>query len=66
MPELRIIRGDASPEELAAVVAVLAAAGSAAPEEPSPSVPSVWGAPQLRRPLPPPGPGAWVTSGLRL
>jgi hypothetical protein len=63
--ELRVIRGDATPEELAAVVAVLAASGGAAPgEEPPPR--SEWARPQLRRPLPPPAPGAWVTSGLRL
>ena len=66
MTELRVIRGDASPEELAAVVAVLAAAGGGAAEDPEPQPTSTWGAPQLRRPLPPPGPGAWVTSGLRL
>ena len=63
--ELRVIRGDASPEELAAVVAVLLASGGAA-KEPEPEPRSAWSAPQLRRPLPPPGPGAWVTSGLRL
>ncbi|MDX6220098.1 MAG: Acyl-CoA carboxylase epsilon subunit [Frankiales bacterium] len=63
--ELRVIRGDATPEELAAVVALLAASGGGeAPEEPAP--PSVWGRPQLRAPLPAPGPGAWVASGLRL
>ena len=65
MTELRVVRGDASPEELAAVVAVLLAS-SGAPAEPEPETPSVWAVPQLRRPLPPPGAGAWVTSGLRL
>ncbi|MCW2666365.1 MAG: Acyl-CoA carboxylase epsilon subunit, partial [Frankiales bacterium] len=36
-PALTVVRGDASPEELAALVAVLAARGSgeAAPEEPA-------------------------------
>ena len=64
--ELRLVRGDATPEELAAVVALLAASsGGQAAEEEAPA-PSVWGRPQLRQPLPPPGPGAWVTSGLRL
>ena len=66
MTELRVVRGDASPEELAAVVAVLAAAaGGAAPEE-EPAAPSLWAQPQLRGPLPTPGPGAWTTSALRL
>ncbi|MCU1601023.1 MAG: hypothetical protein JWO22_1732 [Frankiales bacterium] len=65
MTELRVIRGDASPEELAAVVAILAASGGAA-EEPEPEAPSLWAAPQVRAPLPVPGPGAWTASGLRL
>jgi hypothetical protein len=65
MTILRLVRGDASPEELAAVVAVLASrSGGVAAEEPPAA--SAWAAPQLRRPLPHPGPGAWVASGLRL
>jgi hypothetical protein len=65
MTILRLVRGDASPEELAAVVAVLASrSGSVAAEE-APEA-SAWAAPQLRRALPRPGPGAWVASGLRL
>ena len=63
--ELRLVRGDATPEEIAAVVAVLAASGGDEVEQ-EPETPSLWGAPQLRAPLPPPGPGAWVASGLRL
>lgn len=61
--ELRVVRGDATPEELAAVVALLTArsAATVAAEEPAP--PSMWARPQLRRPMPPPGPGAWVASG---
>lgn len=62
---LRLVRGDATAEEIAAVVAVLAASGGGE-DEPEPAPTSVWGRPQLRAPLPPPGPGAWVTSGLRL
>lgn len=63
--ELRVIRGDATPEELAAVIALLASrSGSgAAPEDPP--APSLWARPQLRAPLPPPGQGAWVASGWR-
>ncbi len=59
---LRIVRGDATPEEIAAVVALLASRAGAA-DEPPPAVPSAWGRPQLRAPLHP-GPGAWVASGL--
>jgi hypothetical protein len=54
---LRIVRGDATEEEVAALVAVLtsrpAAAEPAAPETPA------WSRPQPRAPLPAPGPGAW-------
>ena len=57
-PVLRVVRGDATPEEVAALVAVLAARGGAAPaEEPRPV--SRWERPQPRVALPAPGPGAW-------
>ena len=55
-PVLRVVRGDATPEEVAALVAVLAAR-AAAPAAPEPR--SHWGRPQVRRPLPLPGDGAW-------
>ncbi len=65
-PLLRVIRGDATPEEIAALVAVLAmrAAGDEAPG-PDRSAPGFWAdrASQLRRPLSP-GPGAWRRSSL--
>jgi hypothetical protein len=64
-PALRVVRGTATPEELAAVVAVLAARSGGAPEEPV-AEPSLWGAPRLRAPLPFPGAGAWKASALRL
>jgi hypothetical protein len=53
------VRGNASPEELAAVVAVLSAQPAAVAEE-EPEVVSRWAARQdhLRQPLPH-GPGAW-------
>jgi hypothetical protein len=56
-PALRVVRGDATPEEVAALVAVLAARGGPAEAE----VPrtSAWSRPQPRAPLPAPGPGAW-------
>ena len=64
---LRIVRGDPSPEELAALTAVLAAAsaGSGEPEE-TPGPASVWVEREslVRRPLTP-GPNAWRTSGWR-
>jgi hypothetical protein len=65
-PLLRVVRGDATPEEIAALVAVLLVR-SADGEAPGPdrSVPGFWSdrAGQLRRPLYP-GPGAWRRSAL--
>jgi hypothetical protein len=55
---LRIVRGDATPEEVAALVAVLAARGGGG-EPPAEAPPSEWARPRPRRPLPSPGPGAW-------
>ena len=68
-PYLRVVRGNASPEEIAALVATLsaiAAARSAAASQAKPApVPSHWNAParQLRAPLHP-APGAWRRSTL--
>jgi Acyl-CoA carboxylase epsilon subunit len=63
-PLLRVVRGDATPEEIAALVAVLLArlADDAAPG-PDRSVPGFWSdrAGQLRRPRYP-APGAWRRS----
>ena len=65
-PLLRVVRGDATPEEIAALVVVLLAR-QADDEPPAPdrSVPGFWSdrASQLRRPLYP-APGAWRRSGL--
>jgi hypothetical protein len=65
-PLLRVVRGDATPEEIAALVAVLAARGSD-DEAPAPprSVKNAWSdrSRSLRRPLAT-GPGAWRASGL--
>jgi hypothetical protein len=66
---LRVIHGDATPEEIAAVVAVLlarsAAASALAAASPAAPVPSAWAdrSRQLRRPLFP-GPDAWRRSAL--
>ncbi|MDR8408532.1 acyl-CoA carboxylase subunit epsilon [Nonomuraea sp. 3-1Str] len=63
-PHLRIVRGDATPEEIAALVAVLAT--RAAPSRPSaaPS-PQMWRNParRMRKPLSP-GKAAWRMSAL--
>ncbi|HEX3932584.1 MAG TPA: acyl-CoA carboxylase subunit epsilon [Nocardioides sp.] len=62
-PLLRVVRGDPTPEELAALVAVLAAlSGPAAP----PTRPvAVWSAPRrLQRVVHPHGPAGWRASGL--
>jgi hypothetical protein len=65
-PLLRVVRGDATPEEIAALVAVLLAR-SADAEAPGParSAADFWSdrAGQLRRPLFP-APGAWRRSSL--
>jgi hypothetical protein len=65
-PLLRVVRGDATAEEIAALVAVLVtrAAGEEAPS-PARSVRNSWSdrSRQLRRPLFP-GPGAWRHSAL--
>jgi hypothetical protein len=61
--DLKIINQDATPEEIAAITAVVAAMGSAppAPEKPR----STWAAYGRRtRPTLRPGPGAWRASGL--
>jgi hypothetical protein len=63
-PTLRVVRGEPTPEELAAVVAVLAARSAGAPEtEPEPQ--SLWRdkTALLRAPLTP-GQGSWRASGL--
>jgi hypothetical protein len=66
-PLLRMVRGDATPEEIAALIAVILAARAAGTEAPRParSVQSAWSdrSRLLRRPLSP-GPGAWRSSGL--
>jgi hypothetical protein len=62
-PLLRVIRGDATPEEVAALVAVVAALGEGAAEPPRRT--PEWSAHHrtMRRSLPH-GPGGWRSSGL--
>ena len=64
-PPLRLVRGDASPEEIAALFAVLSAA-SGGDEAPAPRPTSAWTSRErlVRRPLTP-GPGAWRASAWR-
>jgi hypothetical protein len=65
-PTLRLVRGEAGPEELAALLAVLSAHGGSegAPDQPAPRI-GRWADPAsaVRRRLDP-GPGAWRASGL--
>lgn len=61
-PVLKVINPDATPEEVAAIVAVFSAIGSSA--APAPRKPrSLWAAPRTREPLHA-GPGAWRASAL--
>ena len=62
-PVLRVVTGDPTPEELAALVAVVASLG--APAAPAPRRTPVWNAPaRLQRRVLRHGPGAWRGSGL--
>jgi len=62
-PFLRVVRGDATPEEVAALVAVLGSMGPAEPERKRRT--PEWSAHhrKVRRTLPH-GPGGWRSSGL--
>jgi hypothetical protein len=62
-PPLRLVRGDASPEEVAALLAVLSAASAGGDAEPAPRHTSRWASREraVRRPLSP-GAGAWRAS----
>lgn len=62
-PLLRVVKGDPSPEELAALVAVIASLGG--PAASSPRRTPDWNAPRRLHRLPQrPGPGGWRASGL--
>ena len=57
-PVLRVVRGEPSPAELAALIAVVAARSAGAAQEPPP--PSAWADRRtLLRPALPTGPEAW-------
>lgn len=59
----RVVRGEPTAEELAALTVTLAAVAGAGGEAPVPKPRSAWSEPLLRAPLSP-GPGAWRTSTL--
>jgi len=63
-PLLRVVRGEPTAEELAALVAVVTARAAAAPPETTPG--SAWtDRIRLVRRCPAPGPSAWRASGWR-
>lgn len=63
-PQLISISGNATSTEVAAILAVLQAAGSGPAHRPEPNR-STWAAPARGiHPLPRPAPGAWQASGL--
>jgi hypothetical protein len=68
-PLITVVRGEPTPDQLAALVAVVCSLRRIAGEEwedPSPAVedePSLWGRPVMRT-APAAGPGAWRASGL--
>ncbi|OHV41845.1 MULTISPECIES: acyl-CoA carboxylase epsilon subunit [Pseudofrankia] len=65
-PLLKLVRGDATPEEVAAIVAVFAAHAAAAAAVPAPRAPrSVWAdRSQALRVASGPGAGGWRRAGI--
>ena len=62
-PLLTVVRGEPTPEQLAALIAVVSArAAGSGDDAPAPARP-LWNRPQLRTPLTA-GPGAWRAAGL--
>jgi hypothetical protein len=63
-PDLEVIRGNPTPTELAALVAVLAAVAAGSDEPESAPALSGWGSPAgtLRTAMPTNGPGAWLAT----
>lgn len=62
-PLLQVVNPDATPEEIAALVAVFSAMGSG--QAPAPRAKRVWGSPErLVRPQVTPGLGSWRGSAL--
>jgi hypothetical protein len=64
-PALFLVKGDATPEEVAALAVVLQGIVAASAPAPEPKVVSEWSANHRRlRPSYPAGPGGWRSSGL--
>ena len=64
-PTLQLIRGDTTPEEVAAIVAVLTAVGGGEEASVRTRHTGVWADPsRLVRQAVHPGPGGWAASGL--
>jgi hypothetical protein len=63
VPTFRVVRGDATPEEIAVLVAVLSARSGGCEAAAAPPPVSAWAAPGrlIRKPLRQ-GPGAWAAS----
>lgn len=62
-PLLHVVNADATPEEIAAIVAVFSSLGTAAEPEPAPR--SEWASPaRSHRGAHASGPGAWRSAGL--
>jgi len=62
-PLLTVLRGAPTPEQLAALIAVVSSRAAAASEDAAPPAGSLWARPALRTPLSP-APGAWRASAL--
>ncbi len=62
-PVLRVIRGDATPEEIAALLAVVSAVSAGSPPAAEPTIRPAWNdrASLMHAPMRP-GPGAWRAS----
>lgn len=64
-PLLRIHQGEASPEDVAVLIALFSAMASHQAQESSIGLTSSWNSKDhMFRPFPTPGPGAWRSSGL--
>ncbi len=64
-PVLRITKGDASPEDLAALIALFSAIGTSSDSESTSDEIHAWSnKEQMFRRFPIPGPGAWRASGM--
>ena len=62
-PLLTVVRGEPTPEQLAALIAVVSARAAGGSEDSEPVPPSLWSRPQLRGSLSY-GAGAWRASSL--